>query len=78
MGHTSFMDQSSPEAEQRQLQRQVIDAYIAAAEAEDGLLDPTAMWEKAERVRAYHVAHRSSAALAGRAETEPASGTSAA
>jgi hypothetical protein len=50
------------EAVQRQLQREAIDEYIAAAEAEDGPLDSAAMEEKAECVRAYHAAHRGDSA----------------
>lgn len=46
------------EAVQRQLQREAIDEYIAAAEAEHGAVDAAEVSEKAERVRAYHAAHR--------------------
>lgn len=52
------------EAVQRQLQREAIDEFIAAAEAEGGPLGSAAIEEKAERVRAYHAAHRGDAAPA--------------
>jgi hypothetical protein len=46
------------EAVRRQLQREAIDEYIAAAEAEHGAIDPAEVAAKADRVRAYHDAHR--------------------
>lgn len=52
------------EAVQRQLQREAIDEYIAASEAEHGPVDPADVAAKAERIRAHHAAHR--------AETPPA------
>jgi post-segregation antitoxin (ccd killing protein) len=46
------------EAVQRQLQREAINDYLAAAEAEHGPIDQADVAAKAERVRAYHDAHR--------------------
>lgn len=47
------------EAVQRQLQREAIDEFIAAAEAEHGPVDPADVAARAERLRAHHAAHRS-------------------
>ncbi len=52
------------EAVQRQLQREAIDEYIAAAEAEHGLVDPAEVAARAERIRAHHAARRGEAAPA--------------
>ncbi|MEW2630188.1 hypothetical protein AB0903_00615 [Streptomyces sp. NPDC048389] len=52
------------EAVQRQLQREAIDEYIAAAEAEHGPVDPAEVSDKAERIRAHHAAHRGESAPA--------------
>jgi hypothetical protein len=53
-GVSAYIEQ----AVQRQLQREAIDEYIAASEAGHGPLDPAEVAAKAERVRAYHDAHR--------------------
>ncbi|MEY9843162.1 hypothetical protein [Streptacidiphilus sp. MAP5-3] len=45
-------------AVQRQLQREAIDEFIAAAEAEHGPVDPAEVAARAERVRAHHASHR--------------------
>ncbi|MFE3328753.1 hypothetical protein [Streptomyces sp. NPDC059176] len=47
---------------QRQLQREAIDEYIAAAEAEHGPVDPAEVSDKTERIRAHHAAHRGESA----------------
>jgi hypothetical protein len=52
------------EAVQRQLQREAIDEYIAAAEAEHGPVDPAEVSDKADRLLAHHAAHRSESAPA--------------
>ncbi|KIQ63072.1 hypothetical protein TR51_30215 [Kitasatospora griseola] len=45
------------QAVQRQLQREAIDEYIAAAEDEHGPIDPAEVAALVERVRAHHAAH---------------------
>lgn len=50
------------EAVQRQLQREAIDEYIAAAEAEHGPVDPAEVSSKAEQIRAYHAGQRGDSA----------------
>ena len=52
------------EAVQRQLQREAIDEFVAAAEAEHGPVDPVEVAVRVERLRAYHSAHRGDAAPA--------------
>ncbi|THA71854.1 hypothetical protein E6P78_04555 [Streptomyces sp. A0958] len=46
------------------LQREAIDEYIAAAEAEHGPVDSAEASGKAERIRADHAAHRGKSAPA--------------
>ncbi|MFJ4680943.1 hypothetical protein [Kitasatospora sp. NPDC088783] len=52
------------EAVQRQLQREAIDEYIEAAEADHGPVDPAEVTARAERIRAHHAAHRADPAPA--------------
>ncbi|MFB7381001.1 hypothetical protein ACFC26_19140 [Kitasatospora purpeofusca] len=52
------------EAVQRQLQREAVDEYIAAAEAEHGPVDPAEVAARADRIRAHHAARRGSGAPA--------------
>jgi hypothetical protein len=52
------------EAVQRQLQREAIDDYIAAAESEHGPVDQAEVAAKADRIRGYHAAHRAKSAPA--------------
>ncbi|WP_405012210.1 hypothetical protein [Kitasatospora sp. NBC_01539] len=46
------------EAAQRQLQREAVDEYIAAAEAEHSPVDQAEVAVRAERIRAHHTALR--------------------
>lgn len=51
------------EAVRRQLQREAVDEYIAAAEAEHGPVDPAEVAARADRIRAHHAARRGGGSL---------------
>ncbi|MEK2491406.1 hypothetical protein WN990_17815 [Kitasatospora purpeofusca] len=53
------------EAVQRQLQREAVDEYIAAAEADHGPVDPAEVADRADRIRAHHTARRGGEAPTG-------------